>query len=56
MSIKTIAAILERHNVPYLIQDNRVLADSMIAFSPLFSEVIDVTSYSRDQLYSWLGY
>lgn len=56
MTIKTITAILDRHSIPYLIQDNRVLADSMIAFTPLFSETVDVTNYSRDQLYSWLGY
>lgn len=56
MSIKTIAAILDQHGVPYLIQGGRVLADSMIAFTPLFSEAVDVTNYTKDQLYSWLGY
>ena len=56
MGIKTITAILDDHGVPYLIQDGRVLADSMIAFTPLFSEIVDLTNYNRDQLYSWLGY
>lgn len=56
MSIKTITAILDRHNVPYLIQDGRILADSMEAFTQLFSETVDVTSYTKNQLYSWLGY
>jgi hypothetical protein len=56
MSIKTICKILDTHGVPYLIQDGRVLADSMEAFTPIFSEVIDVTTWNRDELYSWLGY
>ena len=56
MSTKTITAILDRYCVPYLIQNGRVLADSMEAFKPLFSDVIDVTNYNRDQLYAWLGY
>lgn len=56
MSIKTIAAILDQHGVPYLIRNGRILADSMIAFTPLFSETVDVTSYTKGQLYTWLGY
>lgn len=56
MTIKTITAILDQHSVPYLIQGGRVLADSMIAFTPLFSEVVDVTNYTLNQLKSWLGY
>ena len=56
MTIKTITAILKQHSIPYMIQNNRVLADSMQAFTPLFSETVDVTDYNRDQLYSWLGY
>jgi hypothetical protein len=56
MSIKKIAAILSQHGIPYLIQNGRILADSMIAFTPLFSETVDVTHYTIDQLKSWLGY
>lgn len=56
MTIKKIAAILEAHNVPYKTENGRIYADSMIAFSPLFSETVDVTEYTKDQLYAWLGY
>lgn len=56
MDIKTITAILNRHSVPYMIQGGRVLADSMQAFTPLFSETVDITDYTLNQLKSWLGY
>lgn len=56
MSIKTIAAILDQHGVPYKTENGRIYADSMIAFTPLFSETVDVTSYTKNQLYTWLGY
>lgn len=56
MSITTIINILEQHSVPYFIKDNRVYADSMVAFSQPFETVIDMTDYTRSQLYAWLGY
>jgi hypothetical protein len=56
MSINTITRILDQHGIPYMIQNNQVLADSMVAFTPLFSETINVTNYTRAQLLEWLGY
>lgn len=56
MTEKQITNILDQHSVPYMIQDGRILADSMIAFTPLFSETVDVTHYTLNQLLSWLGY
>lgn len=56
MTEKQITNILKQHSVPYMIQDGRILADSMIAFTPLFSETVDVTNYTLNQLKSWLGY
>jgi hypothetical protein len=56
MSIKTIAAILNQHNIPYKIENGRIYADSMQAFTPLFSKTVDVTNYTKGRLYSWLGY
>ena len=56
MTEKQITKILDQHSVPYIIQGGRVLADSMEAFTPLFSKTVDVTNYTRFQLYSWLGY
>jgi hypothetical protein len=56
MSTNVLTAILDRHGVPYMIQDNRILADSMEAGVPLFADTIDVTNYNRGQLLAWLGY
>lgn len=56
MSIKKIAAILEAHSVPYKTENGRIYADSMEAFTPLFSQTVDVTEYTKGQLYAWLGY
>jgi hypothetical protein len=56
MNIKKIAAILDRHGIPYLVRDSRILADSMESGSELFSELIDLTEYNAVQLLEWLGY
>lgn len=56
MDIKTIAAILSRHSVPFKIENDRILADSMQANIPLFQETVDLTDYTKSQLYDWLGY
>jgi hypothetical protein len=56
MTEKQIVNILKQHSVPYFIQGGRILADSMLAFTPLFSETVDITNYTLYQLLSWLGY
>lgn len=56
MKIENIAKILDLHSVPYCIQGGRIYADSMIAFTSLFDEAVDVTDCTRNELYSWLGY
>lgn len=56
MTEKQITTILKQHSVPYMIQDGRILADSMQAFTPVFYETVDVTNYTMRQLYDWLGY
>lgn len=56
MTEKQITRILDQHSVPYMISDGRILADSMIAFTELFAETVDVTKYTKSQLYAWLGY
>ena len=56
MTEKHITRILDQHSVPYMISDGRILADSMIAFTELFEETVDVTEYTKGQLYAWLGY
>lgn len=56
MQIEKIAKILNLHSVPYYVEGGRIYADSMLAYSPIFSEVVDLTDYTISQLYSWLGY
>ena len=56
MATKTLTNILDQHCIPYKIQDNRILADSMEAGAPLFGSTLDITDYNRDQLLAWLGY
>lgn len=54
--IKAIAKILDNHSIPYYINGNGIFADSMNAFTELFSEVVNLTNYSKQELYAWLGY
>lgn len=56
MAVKTLTTILDQHCIPYKIQGNRILADSMEAGVPLFCRTLDITDYNRDQLLAWLGY
>ena len=53
---KHIITILKQHSVPYMIQDGRILADSMQAFTPVFFETVDVTDWTLKKLLAWLGY
>lgn len=55
MKIERIAKILDLHSVPYCIEGGRIYADSMEAFAPTV-EHIDMTDYTRSELYAWLGY
>ena len=54
MKIERIAKILDLHSVPYYIEGGRIYADSMEAFAPV--KYIDMTDYTRSELYAWLGY
>lgn len=56
MSVFQISRVLEGHGVPFYIQGNRIFADSMVAFTAIFEEVVDVTNYTPEQLRAWLGY
>lgn len=51
-----IIAALEAHSVPYKIENGRIIADSMIAFTELFEETVDVTDFTKKELMTWLGY
>ena len=56
MTEKQITTTLRQHSVPYMIQNGRILADSMEAGTALFQATVDVTNYTKGQLYAWLGY
>ena len=56
MTIAQIQTILPNHSIPFYVQNGRILADSMIAYTELFQEVVDLTDYTRQQLFAWLGY
>lgn len=56
MSNDKIAKILRQHSVPYYEKSGRIYADSMIAFTAEFEQVEDMTGWTSQQLYSWLGY
>jgi len=55
MDITKIAHILDLHSVPYRIEGGRIYADSMIAFAPA-DETVDMTDFTRSEIYAWLGY
>ena len=56
MTTATIAAILDDHYIPYAISAGRICADEMISGSAHMEYTIDVTEWTRSELYSWLGY
>ena len=56
MSNDKIAKILRQHSIPYYEKSGRIYADSMIAFTAEFEQVKDMTGWTSQQLYNWLGY
>lgn len=56
MSIVKIQTILDTHGVPNFIAAGRIWADSMAAHTALFEEIEDLTDYTREDLFAWLGY
>lgn len=55
-NIRTIRRILDAHSIPHYVKDGRIYADSMIAGTEKFECVEDCTDWSRQELFSWLGY
>lgn len=56
MTNATIKQILKNHGVPHYERDGNVYADSMESGTELFEKVVDVTLWSRTELFRWLGY
>lgn len=56
MKPDTIKSILDAHGIPYYEENGNIFADSMINGTTLFEEVENVTTWTRYQLFTWLGY
>lgn len=56
MNIECKKKILDFHSTPWFERYGRLYADSMLAGTGLFEEVIDITDWTLRELYDWLGY
>lgn len=56
MTSEKIIKILKDHGVPYKVEGNQILADSMISGTKLFEKTENVTTWTRAELLTWLGY
>ena len=56
MNIERRKKILDFHFTPWFERDGRLYADSMLADTSTFEEVIDITDWTLRELYDWLGY
>lgn len=56
MKIETISKILKAHSVPCKVENGRIYADSMLVNTEEFEIIVDVTEYSKSELFEFLGY
>lgn len=57
MTITQLTRILDQHGIAYEITDGKVIAeDSYSIDGILYSDTLDLTDISPEQLYDWLGY
>ena len=56
MTPKKIINILKAHGAPYKVENGQILVDSMISGTRLFEKLENVTDWTREQLFIWLGY
>lgn len=56
MTNAQIKQILKNHSVPHYELNGNIYADSMIGGTAIFEEVINITTWSREKLFQWLGY
>lgn len=56
MTNAQIKQILKNHSVPFYELNGNVYADSMIGGTGRFEIVHNVTTWSRTELFNWLGY
>ena len=57
MTIHELTKILDAHGVRFEIIDNKVIAESEYSLDGVFyTETLDLTYISKEQLWDWLGY
>lgn len=56
MTIEYIAKVLTQHSIPFQIENHRVYVDCMLAGTETFEQIVDVTDWTKSELYAWLGY
>ena len=57
MTISQIARILTKHGINYTIVGNKIMADDEYTINGiLYTDTLDMTDISTEQLYDWLGY
>ena len=57
MTISQIARILTKHGINYTIVGNKIMVDDEYTINGiLYTDTLDMTDISPEQLYDWLGY
>jgi hypothetical protein len=57
MTINELTHILDKHGIIYSIVNNKVIAnDEYSVNGVLYTDTLDLTYISVEQLYDWLGY
>lgn len=57
IAIANIAKILDLHYINYNIDNNRIIAEEVYTKDgKLYIDKIDITNYTKRELYNWLGY
>lgn len=57
MTIKHIAKILTKHGINFTIVGNKIMVEDDYTINGiLYTDILDMTDISQEQLYDWLGY
>jgi hypothetical protein len=57
MTITELTKILTKHGINYQIINGKVIADDNYTMGGIaFTDTLDLTYISKEQLYDWLGY
>lgn len=57
MTVEQITKILDNHSINYIISNGNIVADDIfIKKEKTYIEKVNLTNYTKPQLYMWLGY